>query len=76
MLKEGIDISNVKNIILFYSEAGLGQTIQRIGRALRKRHNDNTKATIYDFILTDGDGKIENDTDQTRNNYILNLSKL
>ena len=75
-LNKLIKLWGIKNIILFYSEAGLGQTIQRIGRALRKKYNDDTQATIYDFILKDKDGKIISDTDQTRNKYIQILSEL
>lgn len=51
MISEGIDIRSVKNIILFSSDRQRLETVQRIGRALRKDPTDIEKrAHVYDFV--------------------------
>ena len=51
MISEGIDIRSVKNIILFSSDRQRLETVQRIGRALRKDPTDPEKrAHVYDFV--------------------------
>ena len=51
MISEGIDIRSVKNIILFSSDRQRLETVQRIGRALRKDPADPEKrAHVYDFV--------------------------
>jgi len=50
-ISEGVDIKNVKNIFLFSSDKQKLETIQRIGRSLRRDPEDKNKiANIIDFI--------------------------
>lgn len=64
-ISEGIDISTVKNIILFSADRAKLQTVQRIGRCLRlDPHDPEKKATVIDFIRTDE--KSENDSEETK----------
>jgi superfamily II DNA or RNA helicase len=58
-ISEGIDIQSIKNIILLTAPRALGQTKQRMGRALRRDPtNPNKKAKIVDFVVesTSGSG--------------------
>lgn len=51
-ISEGIDIKSVRNIILFSADRAKLQTIQRIGRSLRKNPSEPGKrATVLDFIV-------------------------
>ena len=60
-LSEGIDIQGLKNIFLVASDRAKLETIQRIGRCLRKNPKDpDKKAKVVDFIDYGYDG----DTDR------------
>lgn len=48
LIDEGVDISGINALILGASGKSLRQTLQRIGRALRKKKDDNT-TQIFDF---------------------------
>ncbi|RUT07624.1 DNA-repair protein [Dulcicalothrix desertica PCC 7102] len=51
-ISQGIDIKNLKNVILFSSSRARLETIQRIGRCLRVNPNfPEKRATVIDFIL-------------------------
>lgn len=70
-LSEGIDIKGLKNIFLVASDRAKLETIQRIGRCLRKNPNDpDKKAKVVDFIDNDYDGDIE------RAEWLNNLAKI
>jgi DNA or RNA helicases of superfamily II len=68
-LSQGIDIQNLKTIVLFATPIGR-QFIQRIGRVLRKDPDDpNKKAIIVDFFDED-DLKNENEDSSDYRRYI------
>lgn len=70
-LSEGIDIRGLKNIFLIASDRAKLETIQRIGRCLRKNPQDPfKKAKVVDFIDTDYEGDIE------RAEWLNGLSKI
>ena len=48
LIDEGVDISGIKALILGAGGKSLRQALQRVGRALRKKKEDNT-TQIYDF---------------------------
>ena len=48
LIDEGVDISGINALILGAGGKSLRQTLQRIGRALRKKKDDNT-TQIFDF---------------------------
>lgn len=73
-ISEGIDIHSVKHIVLFSSDRGKLQTMQRIGRSLRKEETNSDKtAVIVDFIYR---GMVNEDTtaDQERARWLTGLS--
>ena len=48
LIDEGVDISGINSLILGAGGKSLRQVLQRVGRALRKKKEDNT-TQIYDF---------------------------
>lgn len=48
LIDEGVDISGINSLILGAGGKSLRQVLQRVGRALRKKKDDNT-TQIYDF---------------------------
>ena len=51
-LSQGIDIQNLKNVVLFSSARAKLETIQRIGRCLRIDPKcPDKKASIVDFVM-------------------------
>ncbi|UVT34931.1 DNA helicase [Staphylococcus phage vB_SauM-V1SA20] len=48
LIDEGVDISGIRSLILGAGGKSLRQTLQRVGRALRKKKEDNT-TQIFDF---------------------------
>ncbi|UXE02936.1 DNA helicase [Staphylococcus phage Koomba-kaat_1] len=48
LIDEGVDISGIRSLILGAGGKSLRQTLQRVGRALRKKQEDNT-TQIFDF---------------------------
>ena len=74
-ISEGIDISSVTNIFLFASDRSKLVTTQRIGRALRlDKNNPAKKAKVIDFILDEG-LETDNNADQERKEWLIELSK-
>lgn len=70
-LSQGIDIQGLKNIFLLASDKSKLETIQRIGRCLRKNPKEpNKKAKVVDFVDTDYDG------DVLRKEWLEKLSKI
>lgn len=49
LIDEGVDIKGINTLIIGAGGKSLRQVLQRIGRALRKKDDDNT-TQIYDFI--------------------------
>lgn len=49
LIDEGVDISGINTLIIAAGGKSLRQVLQRIGRALRRKEEDNT-TQIYDFI--------------------------
>ena len=49
-ISEGISITSINQIILFSSASAPLETIQRIGRALRKKLGVSKTASVVDFI--------------------------
>ncbi len=70
-LSEGIDIKGLKNIFLIASDRAKLETIQRIGRCLRKNPEDPyKKAKVVDFIDNGYDGDVE------RSEWLRKLSEI
>jgi len=68
-LSEGIDIKTVNQIIIFSSSGSRLETIQRIGRSLRKDKDTMKKSLVIDFIYEDYQSDLE------RRDWLMNLSK-
>jgi len=67
MISEGLDIESVSSIILFSSDRQRLETIQRIGRALRKNPNDPEKvAQVLDFIYIQDPDEDTSDAERYR----------
>ena len=49
-VSEGIDIKALNTVVLFASNVDQRETIQRIGRALRKKLGVSKTASVVDFI--------------------------
>ena len=72
-ISEGVDIQTVDTIVLFSSNAGRRETIQRIGRALRiTEDNPGKRAEIVDFIYDEG----EQGSDNRRKKWLEEISKI
>ena len=75
-LSEGIDIQSLNTVILFSSEKGQLETIQRIGRSLRTNPDDPGKiANIVDFIR-EPDDRSEPNADEERRDWLIELSQV
>ena len=73
-LSEGIDIQSLSNVILFSSEKGQLETVQRIGRCLRTNPEEPGKvANVIDFIRESDDDAIPN-ADEERREWLAELS--
>ena len=75
-LSEGIDIQSLNTVILFSSERGRLETIQRIGRCLRTNPGNPEKiANIVDFIR-EGDEGDDPTADEERRDWLSELEKV
>jgi len=75
MISEGVDIRSVSSILLFASDRQRLETIQRIGRALRKNPQDSAKkALILDFVYLRESS--QNSADAERMNWLQELSAI
>ena len=75
-LSEGIDIHSLNSVILFSSEKGRLETIQRIGRCLRTNPLEPEKiANVVDFIRTNRNVD-EPTPDEERRDWLNELSKV
>ena len=68
-LSEGIDIKTVNQIIIFSSSGSPLETIQRIGRSLRKDKNTIKRSEVIDFVYE------EYPNDISRREWLSDLSK-
>lgn len=76
-LSEGIDIHSLNTVILFSSEKGRLETIQRIGRCLRTDpENPNKIANIIDFVRESTNNTDNQNADEMRRDWLLELSRL
>jgi len=76
-LSEGIDIQDLRTVILFSSARARLETIQRMGRCLRVNPDDSTKmANVVDFIrIADISGAPDDDNaDQARREWLTELA--
>ena len=74
MISEGVDIQSVSSIILFSSDRQRLETIQRIGRSLRKNPDDLAKKSfILDFIYIEKSEE-EDKSDAERMRWLRELS--
>jgi superfamily II DNA or RNA helicase len=71
-ISEGIDIQTVKQVVLFSSASARLETIQRIGRALRRGKN-RKRATIIDFIYDNVNSSTNPDV--KRKEWLSSLAK-
>ena len=76
-ISQGIDIQSLRSVILFSSSKAKLETIQRIGRCLRKdRKNPNKKAIIVDLVRNQDENKTELNSDQLRKEWLTDLLKI
>ena len=71
-ISEGLDIKTVSQIVLFSSAGSRLETIQRIGRALRKSDDPNKRALVVDFIYDNPDSSTN--PDASRRDWLRALS--
>jgi superfamily II DNA or RNA helicase len=76
-LSEGIDIRNLRNVVLFSSARSRLETIQRMGRCLRVDPQNPTKqAVVVDFIRAQDEGVEQLNADQQRQAWLSALAKI
>jgi superfamily II DNA or RNA helicase len=76
-LSQGIDIRNLKNIVLFASSRARLETIQRIGRCLRVDPKNPSKcASVVDFVRLVHPGDEFPSTDQERCDWLRSLAEV
>mgnify|MGYP001571493121 CR=1 FL=1 len=76
-LSVGIDIKSVSSIILFASPRAKLETIQRIGRCLRRDpENPEKRSTIVDFYRSDVEPEDDQSSDIMRRNWLTQLSSI
>jgi len=79
-LSEGIDIRNLRNVILFSCDKAKLETIQRIGRCLRTDPtNPGKQANVVDFIkkrVADLPMSDFGDADEERSRWLKDLSRV
>jgi len=75
-LSEGIDVQSIRTVILLSADRARLETIQRIGRCLRRDPNDPSKrATVVDFIRLHDAGKALT-ADEERRDWLLDVAKV
>ena len=76
-ISQGIDIRNLKSVILFSSARARLETIQRIGRCLRSDPNSPDKrATVIDFVRSVEDDESDFNADDDRCIWLFELSQI
>lgn len=75
MISEGVSINSISSIILFSSDRQRLETIQRIGRALRRNPDDPEKiARVLDFVYFQSSD--EDSSDAERYRWLTNSAKI
>ena len=76
-ISQGIDIKSLRSVILFSSSRARLETVQRIGRCLRKDpNNPDKKAIVVDLVRNQDENKTELNSDQVRKKWLTHLSKI
>ncbi|MGD2183293.1 DEAD/DEAH box helicase [Lusitaniella coriacea] len=76
-ISQGIDIQSLNSVILFSSARAKLETIQRIGRCLRKDSSNAAKrATVVDFVRVQEEEREALNADQERKEWLKSLSKI
>lgn len=76
-ISQGIDIKSLRSVILFSSSKAKLETVQRIGRCLRKDpNNPQKKAIVVDLVRNQDENKTELNSDQVRNKWLTHLSTI
>lgn len=76
-LSQGIDIQSLRSVILFSSARAKLETIQRMGRCLRRDPaNAKKRASVVDFIRVQDQDNEELNADQLRKEWLTSLSKI
>lgn len=75
-ISQGIDIINLKNVVLFSSARSKLETIQRIGRCLRyDPNNPNKRAIVVDFVRPQDSADTLPNADQERCEWLTEIAK-
>ena len=76
-ISQGIDIQSLRSVILFSSSRARLETVQRIGRCLRKDpNNPHKKAIVVDLVRNQDENKTELNSDQVRKEWLTHLSQI
>ncbi|MEQ8537529.1 MAG: DEAD/DEAH box helicase family protein [Coleofasciculus sp. D1-CHI-01] len=76
-ISQGIDIPSLRSVILFSSARAKLETIQRMGRCLRKDPaNPDKRAIVVDFVRVQDENAEELNSDQLRKDWLMSLSKI
>ncbi|HAX85927.1 MAG TPA: hypothetical protein DCY91_06550 [Cyanobacteria bacterium UBA11370] len=76
-ISQGIDIPSLRSVILFSSARAKLETIQRMGRCLRKDPTEpNKRAVVVDFVRVQDEYKEELNADQLRKEWLIGLSEI
>lgn len=76
-ISQGIDIQSLRSVILFSSARAKLETIQRMGRCLRRDPaNPKKRAAVVDFIRCQEPDSEELNADQLRKEWLTGLSQI
>ena len=76
-ISQGIDIHSLRTVVLFSSARARLETVQRIGRCLRRDPSDPEKrALVVDFVLVQPDDDDKVSADSLRAEWLDGLSKI
>jgi superfamily II DNA or RNA helicase len=76
-ISQGIDIQSLRSVVLFSSARSKLETIQRMGRCLRKDPaNPSKRALVVDFIRVQDEDTEKLNADQIRKEWLTRLSKI
>ena len=76
-ISQGIDIQSLRSVVLFSSARSKLETVQRMGRCLRRDPtNPNKRAVVVDFVRVQDENTEELNADQLRKEWLTSLSKI
>jgi superfamily II DNA or RNA helicase len=76
-ISQGIDIQSLRSVVLFSSARSKLETVQRMGRCLRRDPtNPSKRAVVVDFVRVQDEDTEELNTDQLRKQWLTSLSKI